>query len=367
MNPRVIGVIFLISMMIVSCGIFQENQIVKDKNFPLDMLWSIDLDAPVYKLATTNEVVAVGTADGVKTINVDTGKWLWNFEFPLDTDSLLAFTEKNLVAADSINKQIVIIGPEGNEIKRFGLASTEDFQVLAVYSSYIFVRRVPSWNLEVYDLNVGVRTWQILVDRGNVSIGFDPSSSITYITTSSFVGAYDITSGNEIWKFYKETRTGVFDSGVLYYYSEGTENNINTSQISAVDVQNVNHLWSIGVPLKVRTVVYNLTILNDLLIASTDYGLIALSITDGHEIWHSETNEFVYGKLIMINGIIYARGTNTRVVYAISPDDGSYLGYLELGTPPLLATSQRDNDILYKSGNCLIFTFENTIYGYQIK
>lgn len=369
MKKRIIFILLLVPVLLLSCGLFQGSQIIENKSFPLDERWSFVLSAPVYKLAVTDEAIAVGTADGVNTIEAETGRLLWSLNLPLDTDSLLAFTEEGLVAVDSIKKQIVMIGMEGDEIKRFDLDSAESFQVLAVYSNFIFVRRIPSWNLEVYDLRKGIKTWQVLVDRGDVSISLDPTTEIAYITTSSFVSAHDTISGNTIWKFYKETRTGTLESGILYYFAEDSENNNNTNvgYISAVDVQSANQLWAMEVPLKIRTAIYNLTIFNDLLIASTDFGLLAINKTDGHEMWQSETNEFFYGKPIIIDNILYARGTNTRVIYAISPDDGHYLGYLNLGTPPLLSTSQKENDIVYKSGEFLIFTFENTVYAYHVK
>ncbi|MBV6397147.1 MAG: Outer membrane protein assembly factor BamB [Anaerolineales bacterium] len=367
MKPKITVVVLVVSAVLLSCGFFQPSQVIENEKFPLDELWSVNFNIPVYKLAASNEVIAIGTSNGVQAIEASTGKSLWILDFPLDTDSILAFTGNNLVVADSAAKQIIIIGPEGNEIRRFNLDSEGDFQVLAVHSKFVFVRTVPSWNLEVFDLQTGMKNWQILVDRGDVSISFDSASEVTYITTSSFVGAYDATSGNEIWKFSSETRTGVLDSGVLYYYSEDTKNNKNVGYISAIDIQDGSQLWSVEIPLEIRTAIYNLATFNDLLIASTDFGLIALSKIDGHEIWQSETNEFVYGKPITINDFLYARGTNTRILYAISPDNGSYVGYLKLGTPPLLATSQRENDILYRSGDRLIFTFGKLVYAYQMK
>jgi len=363
-----LAISFLISVILVSCGAPSTNQTIESDGFPLEEHWSYDLGVPIYKLAVTDEIIAVGRSDGVTAIDVETGKLLWSLDFSLATDSRIAFTEDSLIAANSIKKQILIIGKKGEEIKKFNLDSTESFEILAVYSRFVFVRRIPSWNLEVYDLHKGIKAWQIFIGRGSTSISYDLEADIAYVATSSFIGAYNARNGDKIWKFSNVARAGVLDSGTFFYYSEGSKtNNKKAGYIYAMDAQEENQLWSMEIPLQIRTSIYNLTIINDMLVVSTDFGLIAINKIDGSEMWQSETNEFFYGKPIMISDIIFIRGTNTKVIYAISPDDGQYLGCLNLGTPFLISTSQRENDILYKSKQFLIFTFENLVYSYQLK
>jgi hypothetical protein len=83
------------------------------------------------------------------------------------------------------------------------------------------------------------------------------------------------------------------------------------------------------------------------------------------ELWQSETNDSFDGKPVVINEVLYARGTNTSVIYAISPANGRYFGYLNLGDSSILSISQAEYDILYQTGEFLIFPFENTVYAYQ--
>jgi outer membrane protein assembly factor BamB len=102
-----------------------------------------------------------------------------------------------------------------------------------------------------------------------------------------------------------------------------------------------------------------------MLIVGTNFGLLSLDKKDGHELWQSETNDSFDAKPIIINDMLYARATNTSMIYAISPADGRYLGYLKLGESSLLGISHPEYDILYQTGEFLIFPFENTVYAYQ--
>jgi outer membrane protein assembly factor BamB len=261
--------------------------------------------------------------------------------------------------------QIDVIDKTGKLVYKVNLALQEESeQILAVYSDYIFVRRFPSWNLEVYNMWTGIMVWDLVVHRATVTVNYDSATEIVYITTTNFISAREIATGNEIWRIDKVTRTGILDSGVLYYYSETSAD---SGSISAVDIKNRDKTWKAEMLLKNRAV-YNLMIFDDTLIVSTDVGLIALNKKYGHEMWKSETKDFFYGKPVLINNVLYARGTDTRIIYAISPENGRYLGYLHLGHPPLLiSTFHKEYDIVYKYGDLLIFPFEKTVYAFQGK
>ena len=360
--------ILVLILFLTSCGVSPKNQAIKNDDFPLLEHWKYSFDSPVYKLAVVEDWVAVGEDDGVTAIDVNTGKFMWNLEFPLDTVSELVFSSGNLIVADRNKTQIMAVNKSGKIVSRFNINSTESFQILAACSNYIFIRRVPSWNVEVYDAQLGKMVWEILVDRGDVSISCDSFIDNVYITTSSFISARKNSTGDEIWKIDAEARTGTLDSNRFYYYSEASsEENKTLGFISAVDTQGYANIWEAKIPLGIRTSIYNMTAFNNILVASTDFGAIAINKEDGHEVWVSETNEFFYGKPILINNVIYIRGTNTKVIYAINPENGQYLGYLRLGEQSLFGLSQRNNDIVYKFAELLIFPFENTVYAYQLK
>jgi outer membrane protein assembly factor BamB len=353
----------LLIVLLTSCKVSPKNQLIKNENFPLSERWSFTSSVPIYKLAVGEGWIAVGEDDGITAIDINTGKFMWKLEFPLDTISELVFSEGNLIAANKDKMQIMAVNKLGKITSSFYLHSSESFQVLAAYSNYIFIRRVPSWNLEVYDMQSGNNLWEISVDRGSVSINYDSSKDNVYITTSSFVSARKIATGDEVWKINEVIRTGVLDLDTIYYYSEAS----NKGFVSAADAQNSEKIWKTEIPLDIRTSVYNLTALNDILFVSTDFGAIAINKKDGHEMWISETNDFFYGKPILINNVVYIRGASTKMIYAINPENGQYLGYLKLDKQSPLGLAQRNDDIVYKSGEFLIFPFVNTVYAYQIK
>ena len=348
---------------LISCTPQQKSLEIKSENFPLTQRWSFPLKGRIYKLAVSDDWIAVGQSNGITAINAVTGAYLWNLEFPVDTDSLLPFFDGKLVVASS--SQMKIIDKSGQEISIINFqASNERPQIIAAYSNYVFVRMTPSWKLQIYDLQAGALAWEIPIGRGGLSISFDEVTNIVYLTTTRFISSHDISSGNMIWKIDKNTITGVLDAGVLYYAYESSEND-SKLHISAIDVQSLDLIWDAHIPTNARTAIYNLTVFTNILTVSTDFGLLALDKKDGRELWQSKTSEFFYGKPVLMNDVIYVRGTTTSVIYAISPTDGRYLGYLNLGNSSVLSTSQSEYDIIYKTDQSLIFPFENTVYAYQ--
>ena len=354
--------LFLISFVfIMSCNLLQPRQTVRAEKFPLAESWSFVSDVPIYSLAVLDDWIAVSQKNGVTALDPETGQSLWKLDFTLNKGSSLFVSEGYLIAAEK--NQIDVIDKTGKLVSKVDLAlAKESERIEAVYSDYIFVRRFPSWNLEVYNMWTGQMVWNLEVLRANVSVSYDPSTGIVYITTTSFICAREIATGNEVWRIDKVTRTGILDAGTLYYYQELTAF---TGVISAIDAQNPDNTWNAEILIK-NSDTYNMMIFDDTLIASTDSGLIALNKKDGRELWKSETNESFYGKPILINNVLYARGTSSRIIYAISPENGRYLGFLHLGNPSMGSiTFYKEYDIVYKFGDLLIFPFEKTVYAFQ--
>jgi len=346
-----------------SCNPPLKNQVIIDENFPLSKRWTFESDVPIYSIGVSDGWIAISQENGVTALETATGEVLWKLNIPLNNNSPLFVSEGYLISAEKT--QIDVIDKTGKPVSKVEVAlQGEVEQILAVYSDFIFVRRFPSWNLEVYNMWTGNKVWELVVHRANVTIDYDSAAEIVYITTTGFVGAYEIANGNEIWRISKVTRSGILDSDTFYY---SLENSANSVSISAINIQNLDKIWKTDVLLGNREV-YNLTTVDDMLIVSTDFGIISLDKKDGHELWKSETNEYFYGKLVQVNHILYARGTDTKIIYAISPENGRYVGYLHLGNPPLLiSTFHKEYEIVYESDNLLIFTLKNAVYAYQVK
>jgi len=205
--------------LLTSCGVFPKGQIIKNKGFPLNERWSFSMNGGIYGLAVSDDWVAVSQSNGITAIDTETGSYLWNLSIPVDIASLLLFLNENLVVASS--SQMMVIDKSGEQLSTVNFDSpNERAQIVAGYSNYVFVRRVPSWKLEVYDIQQGTLAWEIPAGRGTQSITFDEVTNIVYLTTTRFVSAHDISNGNLIWKIDTNTNTGIFDAGVIYYSSD---------------------------------------------------------------------------------------------------------------------------------------------------
>lgn len=362
MKQKLVPLLILIHLL-TACNPNQVSSKIKSENFPLTQRWSFPLNGRIYGLAVSDGWVAVSQSNGITALDTETGGYLWDLSIPIDTDSLLLFLKGNLVVASS--SQMLVIDQAGEELASINFdPPNERAQVVGGYSNYVFVRRVPSWKLEIYDIQTGTLAWEIPAGRGTQSITFDEITNTVYLTTTRFISAHDISNGNLIWKIDTNTNTGTFDAGVIYYSSDLLRNE-NIIPVSAVDVRSLGLLWGAQIPYGVRTSIYDLTVYENMVIVSSNFGLLSLDKKDGHELWQSETNDSFDGKPVVINEVLYTRGTNTSVIYAISPANGRYFGYLNLGDSSILSTSQAEYDILYQTGEFLIFPFENTVYAYQ--
>jgi outer membrane protein assembly factor BamB len=318
-------------------------------------------DEYIYGLAVSNDWIAAGRSFGITAIDSKTGKVLWKNDFPLDIDSSLVFSQGNLIVADS--SSIKVIEKSGKEFASIELNSKgENAKVVAAVDDHIFVMRIPSWILEVYDIQRETMIFDVAIERGGVSISIDSGPKIVYISTTRFIDAYNLITGDLTWELKKSASISTFDSGMLYYYEDlGTED---FGRISAINARDTSDIWSLEIPLGVRTELYNLTVLGDLLIANTDFGLIGIDKKHGNLLWSSESNDLFYAKPLQIGQFIYAKGTTSNMIYAVSPENGNTIGYLSLSASSVTNLSQREYSGIYESGELLVFSYNNVVYAY---
>jgi outer membrane protein assembly factor BamB len=356
-------VIILLVVLLMSCGIFPKDQTIKDEDFPLRERWSVLLNGfGISRLAVSEDWIVASQSNGVTAIDTKTGNLLWNREFQVDIDSQLLFVNGN-VAVASLD-QMKVINKSGEELSTIRFDPGDDSaKIVAGYSDYVFVRRVPSWSLEVYQLSTGQLAWEIPFGRGNISVSFDDKTNMVYLTSVDSISAYDISDGNLIWKIDKNAATGVLEANVLFYSSEITKNK-KMLQVSAVDLQSLRVIWEAEILYGVRTAIYNLASFDSMVLVGTNFGLLALDKKDGHELWQSQTDDSFDGEPVVINDVIYERSAGEYTIYAISPTNGQYLGYLRLGKS-LLPISHSGDSIIYATGELLIFPDKNTVYAYE--
>lgn len=360
MNKKLIPIVVTIFILVMSCGVFEADTSITSSNFPMKESWSSKFDGAVYKLGVTDDWIVVGQSESITAIDTESGKAMWTMDITLDTDSLLLISDDVLIAASS--SQLFVINKAGEKLHTIKLSSKQSTEVVARYADYVFVYRRADGVLEAYSIQNEKLAWDIRTHRGGVTVNFDPSISTVYITSSSYVSANNIVDGSEIWKIQTVARIGVLDSGVLFYYWEAPRI---TSHISALNAGNSIQIWDIETPYNLQDGVFDLSIFDNKLIETTDLGVAAIDKKDGNKLWQLKLTDFVYSKPMFISNVIYTRGITVSKIYAISIEDGRYLGSLKLGDPSLLSTSQPDYDLIYKSGEFLIFPYIDTVYAYS--
>jgi hypothetical protein len=360
MNKKLIPIIMTIFLLVMSCSVFESDTSITSSNFPLKERWSSKFDGTVYKLGVADDWIVVGQSKSITAINTESGKAMWTMDITLDTDSLLLISDDSLIAASS--SQLFVINKAGEKVHTINLRPSQSTEVVAMYEDFIFVFRRAGGVLEAYSIQNETLAWKVTTHRGGVSVNFEPSTNTVFITSSISVSANNLADGSEIWKIQTVARTGVLDSDVLFYYWEAPRI---TSHISAINAGNSIQIWDIETPYNLQDSVFDLSIFDNKLIETTDLGVAAIDKKDGNKLWQLKLTDFVYSKPMFISNVIYTRGITASKIYAISIDNGRYLGSLNLGDPPLLSFSHRDYDLVYKSGEFLIFPYNDTVYAYQ--
>lgn len=362
-NQKIKGLtLFLLVFLIISCK-RAKNSAFENKDFPLSELWSYKSTNSILNIATSPDLIIVGSRNNLSALDSMSGNLLWDKFVDSDPDSLPIFFGDNLIVADK--SRIITLDNFGNEVNSFEIDTpSQDAELIAVYSGYAFLRRVPAYTLEVYDLYKEAIIWKFAIGRGNLNIGFIDDKEIVIIASSTFVSAHNISSGQILWKLDDTAQTMTLDKTRVYYFPRVLIDN-KGANVSAVDAEQGNLIWDANKTAYSGVIPYSMRIFNEILVLGTDHGLIAKNIDDGKEIWHSMTDESVYAQPVLIDGILYARGAYTNSIYAISPSDGRQLGYLTLNQDDVLGLVHDESEHLYTTEEMLIFTTQFSIFVYK--
>ncbi|MCL4272241.1 MAG: PQQ-binding-like beta-propeller repeat protein [Anaerolineales bacterium] len=357
--------LLLLLLALVSCNTIREDLAIEHNEFPLIEHWSQQFDSRIYHVAVSGDLIVVGRNRYLTALDMKTGQIIWEKRFLLDTDSHLLFSGDYLIASDK--SLIRIINKAGEEVSSIKLDSSGTrAQILDVHSNFIFVRRIPTWTIEVYNFNSGAMLWRVATGRGGINIAYDDSMDLVFITSTSSISAHNISDGDLLWKVINVAKISTYDTGIIYYYTNGTVD-FSGGKISAIALDERNHIWVYRIIGPAETSIYNLTVFDSKLIANMDYGLLAIDKSNGSEIWRSESREFFLVKPVNINNVIYARSMSPGRIHAISPEDGRTIGFLQLGNPSITDLSQERYDVVYASEEFLIFPFENILFVYKEK
>jgi outer membrane protein assembly factor BamB len=336
---------------------------VTESDFPLEQQWEYFTDDDVYNLAVSDRWAVFSTRNNVTAIDTETGQMLWTKGLSLIFDSPILISNDELVGVSS--KHIKIFSVSGQEMASIELDSEGGPpQLIARHSNYIFVLRTQYWLLEVYHAKTGEKLWDDGIYRGGIDIYYDENLDIGYAANSRSIRAFSLDTGDIIWEIPQEVNKSVYDKGKLYLVEDLGKDQ--PRSILSFDLENRIELWQTALQTYIDTDIFNLSVLNDKLIAVTETGLIAFDKQDGHYLWKSELSDKMYAKPVILESVIFVKNPWNQGVYAISPDDGDTVGYRQYGSFFIFAMpSYLTKSGIFQAGDTIVFSTSNAIYGFR--
>ena len=317
-------IIFMLGLMAVSCGVISPQTFPQNQNFPLVNVVEIPSKDKIEKVAISDTWLAIQTQNNLTGLDIVTQKQLWSIPFSGDVTSKFSIVNDNLVAAS--NYQIVVVNKLGQKkVIDLGAIVVID-ELISVNGNFLYIIRDQDWNLAVYDISKNLLLWKTAVGRGITDVFLDPVNGVVYVVTTESVRAFDNSSGTLLWQQERGAWHSVLNNGVLYLCEQTAQNY--SYKLSAINVKNQQEIWSKTLSGDIGDI-HSLSVINEMLTVGTIEGLIAIDKLNGNQIWQTAKDDIFYMSPIEFNGIIYAKGSS-RKVYAISPNDGKILGYIQM-------------------------------------
>ncbi len=342
----------------------------EEVNFPLAKSHSILLQNQVVKkIGASQSLVVFQTLEGgLQAIELSTNKSVWaikDFQTKttdpdilfLDDTTVLMSDTKLLLVNNLGQKTFVNLNP-----KRY-----ENMMLVAAYEKYVYIIRGGNWHLEVYDISANKMVWDVPAGRGILKVFYDSVIDTVYVITTSSVEAYSNSTGALLWKTEISADQSTYANGVIYF-----TNVVNFPKeyvVTALDANSHKVLWSKEFPYDISLYMYGLNVFDNVLVMNADSELFAFDITSGDFKWETYTHDSnLYTSPVLLDEVFYVKNSN-KIVYAISPKDGSIIGYVQLepgsltgGQPTYEAIS---GVFLFQNG--IVFKTKNSIEYYTPK
>jgi outer membrane protein assembly factor BamB len=360
-NCVILACIILIT---ASCGLSSSENEKTETNFPLRQSSVIQVDHDIEKMAITDTWIAITTPNKLTAMDISTNTVIWTLDnFLLDKDSDLQITDNTLFA--TTYGEVLAVNESGDRKSINLKPSTDDIvQLVAIYNNYLYLIRGANWNLEVYDIAKNTYLWEVWVGRGQTDVFYDSQTGIVYVITPRSITAYENLSGELLWQQQTNIKHSSFNSGVLYL-CEGTSSN-KTYTFIALDVGDQKELWKKDFVLESGEEVYQLSVIQNMVIATTRYGYFAMDKNDGDQMWRTDINDIFYNEPVEFNGILYAKGSSGKI-YAISTDDGSVIGYNMIEKNPRFQSRYDASQRVFKLDNGIAVNTNKAILIFRQK
>ena len=350
-----------IILITVSCGVPTSESEKTEFNFPLSQSVVVQVNHDIEKMAISDIWVAIATPSKLTAIDITSNTTIWTLDdFLLDKDSDLQIVDNALIA--TTYNEVLVVDEAGHKQSINLKPSTEDVvQLVGVYKNYLYVIRGANWNLEVYDIAKNTYLWETWAGRGQTDVFYDPQTGVVYVITSRSVSAFENSSGKLLWQQQANIKHSSFDSGILYL-CEKTDNS-KTYDFIALDVSDHHkELWKKEFSVGAGEEIYQLSVIQNILVATTRYGYLAIDKNNGDQIWRTNlvVDDIFYNKPVEFKGILYAKGSSGKI-YAISLIDGSIIGYKLLEKNPTFQSRYDASQSVFKLDDGIAVNTNKTI------
>lgn len=342
---------FLLAVIVVTLGCQLSNgsrekpilpKIVGE--FPFQYLWSQSFPKKILTLSTGEEnKLFVRTNRKIYGVDTYTGAQVWDFivssdvdgSKPMNFDDLLFVGNTSSIGAFNLTKQK---WQWNNEIDSY-----YDATILAYSSEYVIVNIVGK-SVSVYDAQTGKFQWSVWTGRGRSSATINDNKA--YIEIDEYLQIHDLESGKLLDEVYLNiSNPNIFSENNLFYKKFSNES-LDKSTIVAYDTSRDIVSWE----KDINQVVEQMVVSEKYLILSTSTELFVLDIYTGDVLWSTGVYG-AYSKPVLVKDYLFARTAFNNRVYAFSIQDGTELGYLDLGNNNILFAEKDEGVEGWKDSN----------------
>ena len=256
---------------------------------------------------------------------------------------------------------IAINAEDGHLLWRMAVSDKDDqgFHLDSISENYLVVERSSNWDLQVYDLTTSNFLWDTTGKRGGAGVYIDEQHNLLILVGGSISPRiFNLKTGelNSTQESFA-TEYSAYDFPSVYYISTNEKRKLTV--VNSLDINTMKKLWS----LNLDGTLFDMTLANDMLLVSGEYGLYALS-KQGDDLWTADNlGEGFNDRAVKIGEYIFAQGRGTKKIYAWL-DNGSLEGTISFPNKSWvqLLTDKRRN--IFPVNQLLLVINNNVLYAY---
>jgi outer membrane protein assembly factor BamB len=341
----------------VMAGLLPSGK-VEAYGFPLTEKWQFVADseiggAPVFYEGS----IAFRTTQRLYVVDAATGALQWSTDLPHQSDPAPPVVANGIVVVthpEGITAYDIVSGDkrwqvkESWELTRYSPAAAND-EVLVIAELYI----------SVYDIRTGELLWRIINPEWRTSASASVNRRELYVLLWGELQAYDVKTGKLLWH---DTNSAwrpsfsVLDDDTLYLKSE--------EGLGAFSIQENETLW---LREDIDASRYPVTKQGDRLIIGTHFARpVAVNASTGRTVWEAtEAASDLYQTPLVMDDIVYIRSLFRNRIYALSLQDGSVIGYLQLGPRHIIAVPSYAYSLgPIRADSLIVFPVGKVLYAY---